>query len=249
MSRDWAVVTGGSSGIGQSCAAALAAAGWNVAIQYRRSETEARQTARQIESLGGASLILSADLHDMDQAERLVEGFWNETGGFAAWIHVAGADLLTGPEAKWPFEKKLASIVQVDLMGTILCARAAGRKMKEQGRGSVITMGWDQSATGMEGDSGELFAAVKGGVAAFTRSLAKSLAPIVRVNCVAPGWIKTAWGENASASWQERACREALLARWGSPTDIAHAVEFLVSDRASFITGQTINVNGGVVAS
>jgi 3-oxoacyl-[acyl-carrier protein] reductase len=97
----------------------------------------------------------------------------------------------------------------------------------------------------MEGDSGELFATTKGAVMAFTRSLAKSLAPHVRVNCVAPGWIKTAWGDQASTDWQERATRECLLDRWGEVGDIADAVQWLISPQASFITGQIINVNGG----
>ena len=80
---------------------------------------------------------------------------------------------------------------------------------------------------------------------AFSQSLAQSLAPRVRVNCLAPGWIKTAWGEQASDSWQQRAVREALLERWGTPQDVATAARFLVSPAAAFITGQVIPVNGG----
>jgi 3-oxoacyl-[acyl-carrier protein] reductase len=80
---------------------------------------------------------------------------------------------------------------------------------------------------------------------AFTRSLAKSLAPRVRVNCVAPGWIKTSWGEDASEHRQQRAIAESLLERWGTPEDVARAVRFLVGPEASFITGQVLNVNGG----
>ena len=97
----------------------------------------------------------------------------------------------------------------------------------------------------MEGDSGELFAASKGAVMAFTRSLARSLAPSVRVNCVAPGWIRTAWGEGASAAWQDRARRESMLGRWGTPEDVAAAVHWLVSPDAAFVTGQVLAVNGG----
>ncbi len=140
------------------------------------------------------SLLFQADLADATTCKPLVENAWSQTGGFDAWIHLAGADLLTGPEARWPFEQKLDLITRVDLVGTILTTREAGRRMFEAGRGSIVTIGWDQSATGMEGDSGEIFAAIKGGVAAFSRSLAKSLGPVVRVNCVAPGWIKTALG-------------------------------------------------------
>ena len=97
----------------------------------------------------------------------------------------------------------------------------------------------------MEGDSGELFAATKGAVMAFTRSLARSLGPTVRVNCVAPGWIRTAWGAQASEAWQRRAVRESMLGRWGAPADIAAAVCWLLSADAAYVTGQVIAVNGG----
>ena len=97
----------------------------------------------------------------------------------------------------------------------------------------------------MGGDSGELFAASKGAVMAITRSLSKSLAPHVRVNCLAPGWIRTEWGEQASAEWQERAMRESLMNRWGTPEDVARVACFLASPAAEFINGQVIPINGG----
>jgi 3-oxoacyl-[acyl-carrier protein] reductase len=245
----WAIITGASSGIGRATALRLAQAGWNVGIHFRRSKEAAHQVANDVHQFGRKSLLFQADLADTTTSIPLVEESWKQTGGFDAWIHLAGADLLTGAEARLPFEQKLDLITRVDLIGTILTTREAGRRMRKAGQGSIVTIGWDQSATGMEGDSGEIFAAIKGGVASFSRSLAKSLGPVVRVNCVAPGWIKTAWGENASSIWQERACREAILSRWGTPDDIANVVEFLISDRALFLTGQTINVNGGVVTS
>jgi 3-oxoacyl-[acyl-carrier protein] reductase len=98
----------------------------------------------------------------------------------------------------------------------------------------------------MAGDSGEMFAAVKGAVMAFSRSLARSLAPHVRVNCLAPGWIRTAWGDTASEYWQRRALRESLLERWGTPDDVARVARFLASPAADFITGQIIPINGGL---
>jgi NAD(P)-dependent dehydrogenase (short-subunit alcohol dehydrogenase family) len=99
----------------------------------------------------------------------------------------------------------------------------------------------------MEGDSGQLFAASKAAVMAFSKSLALTLAPTVRVNCLAPGWIRTRWGETAPQVWQERVRRETPLERWGQPEDVAAAARWLVSPAASFITGQVIRVNGGAV--
>ena len=126
-------------------------------------------------------------------------------------------------------------------------ARNLGDRMKARGRGCILTMGWDQAETGMEGDSGQLFAAAKGAVMCFTRSLALSLAPEVRVNCLAPGWVRTAWGETASPVWQDRVKRETPLGLWGLADDIASAAVWLASPRAGFVTGQTIRINGGAV--
>src|SRR5262249_37325334 len=142
--------------------------------------------------------------------------------GLDAWLHLAGADTLTGEGARQSYDTKLDLLWSVDVVATMRLCRAAGERMRAAGSGVIVTMGWDQAETGMAGDSGELFAATKGAVMSYTRSLAMSLAPSVRVNCVAPGWIKTAWGEGASNAWQERVLRETPLARWGTPEDIAH---------------------------
>jgi 3-oxoacyl-[acyl-carrier protein] reductase len=242
----WAVVTGSSSGIGRATALRLGEEGWNVVVHYRGNRTGAEEAAAAIRNLGRESRIVAADLAARGAAEQLVDETWAQTGGFDAWVHLAGADTLTGANAKLSFAEKLELLTKVDLWATMLACREAGTRMKERGRGTVVMVGWDQAETGMEGDSGELFGAVKAGVAAFGRSLALSLAPTVTVNIVAPGWIKTVWGEGASNVWQERVLRETPLKRWGTPEDVADAVAFLVSDRAAFLTGQTLAVNGGV---
>ena len=128
-----------------------------------------------------------------------------------------------------------------------MLARMAGERMLESGCGTILNIGWDQADRGMEGDSGELFAASKNAIMGFTRSLAVSLAPRVRVNCIAPGWIRTAWGDEAGDLWQERVRNETPLGRWGTPDDIANLARFLVSSDADYITGQVINANGGAV--
>ena len=178
---------------------------------------------------------------------QLAEQAWREWNGLDVCVNNAGADTLTGAAAGWPFERKLEELLAVDVTATMVMARAVGRRMKEAGGGVVLNMGWDQADVGMEGDSGELFAAAKGAVMAFSKSLALSLAPEVRVHCLAPGWIRTAWGHGASETWQERVLRETPLRRWGVPEDVAAAARWLVSPAARYLTGQVVRVNGGAV--
>jgi 3-oxoacyl-[acyl-carrier protein] reductase len=242
-------VLGSTSGIGRAVALELADAGADVLVHGRSSRAAADEVAEEVRRRGGRSEVLMADLADRDAGDRLVDQAWSIWGGLDAWLHIAGADTLTGHAARLPFDAKFDLLWQVDVVATVRLCRAVGRRMKEKGGGSILTMGWDQAETGMEGDSGELFAATKGAVMAFTRSLALSLAPAVRVNAVAPGWIKTEWGEGASAAWQERVIRETPLHRWGTPEDVARVARFLVSPAAGFLTGQVIRVNGGAIRS
>ena len=245
LSGQIAVVTGASSGIGRATALELAAAGAAVIVHAGHSTDAAQAVAREITSAGGRAEVIMADLADPTAWEPLVERAWAWGGAIDAWVNNAGLDVLTGDNAALPFEQKLAALWQVDVAATMQLSRLVGARMKERGRGAIVNTGWDQVELGMAGDSGELFAAIKGAVMAFTRSLSRSLAPQVRVNCVAPGWIKTAWGAQASNDWQQRAVRESLLERWGEPADVARATRFLLSPAASFITGHTIPVNGG----
>jgi 3-oxoacyl-[acyl-carrier protein] reductase len=242
-----AAVLGSTSGIGRATALALADLGADVIVHGRAPSEAAESIAAEIRTRGVRSAFLPSDLADRAAGDRLVEAAWNCWGGLDAWLHFAGADTLTGPNAALDFDAKLDLLWSVDVVSSMRLCRAIGRKMKERGDGAIVTMGWDRAEIGMEGDSGELFAATKGAVLSFTKSLALSLAPHVRVNAVAPGWIKTSWGENASDAWQKRAVREAPLERWGLPEDVARVASFLVGPSANFLTGQVFRVNGGAV--
>jgi 2-amino-4-hydroxy-6-hydroxymethyldihydropteridine diphosphokinase len=240
-----ALITGSTSGIGRAIALEFAAGGADVIVHGRR-EAEAQEIAQRIRAAGVRSHIILADLLDRDECRRLADAAWDNWNGLDIWVNNAGADTLTGEALVQSFEQKLHALWETDVRATILFSRDIGARMKAHG-GVILNMGWDQAERGMEGDSGQLFGATKSAIMAFTRSLAVSLAPEVRVNCLAPGWIRTAWGEAASAAWQDRVQREAPLARWGLPADVAAAARWLVSPAASFITGQIIRVNGGAV--
>jgi 3-oxoacyl-[acyl-carrier protein] reductase len=244
LTAQTAVVTGSSSGIGRAIALELARAGADVLVHARSNRAGADETSRGIRALGRDSTLILADLSDVRAQDDFVTSAW-AWRPIDMWINNAGADVLTGDAANWSFEKKLEALWRVDVVATLRLSRAAGSWMRERGTGVIINIGWDQAENGMAGDSGEFFAATKGAIMAATRSLAKSFAPAVRVNCLAPGWIRTEWGENASDEWQERAKRESLMERWGTPEDVARAACFLASPAAEFINGQIIPVNGG----
>jgi 3-oxoacyl-[acyl-carrier protein] reductase len=136
----------------------------------------------------------------------------------------------------------------VDLKGTIACSYAIGEVMRTQeGGGAIVNMSWDHVTAGMAGENPQLYAAVKGGVLAFSKSLARALAPGVRVNVLCPGWIETAFGEQVDREFHRSVAEDTPLGRWGRPQDVAGAAVYLASPDAAFLTGQAINVNGGVV--
>jgi 3-oxoacyl-[acyl-carrier protein] reductase len=242
-----AVVTGSSSGIGRAIALEFARAGADLIVHCARSQSAADDLVATIRSMGRRACDLQADFSQSSALNTFVDAAWSAFGRVDIWVNNAGADVLTGSAVDSSYEEKLQHLLDVDVRAGVLLAKAAGERMFASDGGVMLTIGWDQANHGMAGNSGELFSATKNAVMGFSRSLALSLAPRVRVNCIAPGWIKTAWGETASESWQQRVLRETPLHRWGLPEDIARVARFLCSDDASFVTGQVINVNGGAI--
>jgi 3-oxoacyl-[acyl-carrier protein] reductase len=241
-------VTGASSGIGRAIAETYAAEGAVVLLTHRASPERAREVAGAIGARGGRALVRQADLATRDACERLVAEARNELGRLDVWVNNAGADVLTGEAAAWEWERKLDILLAVDLKGTIACSYAIGEVMRNQERGgAIVNMSWDHVTTGMAGDDPQLFAAVKGGVLAFSKSLARRLAPDVRVNVLCPGWIETGFGEQVDPDFHRSVAQNTPLGRWGRPQDVADAALYLASPEAAFVTGQAINVNGGIV--
>ncbi len=242
------VVTGASSGIGRAIALACARSGADLVITYRQNRGGADETVAEIRALGRRVEVVPFDLADETKVAELAERARAAFGRIDVWINNAGADILTAEFGKISRREKLELVLTVDLRGTILASWAAADLMRAQAAGgTIINMSWDHAWFGMEGENPGLYAAAKGGIMGFSKSLARDLAPRIRVNVLAPGFIETAFAVDANPRWKEDVERRTPLARWGTPDDVAAAAVFLASDEAAFLTGQTIMVNGGVI--
>ena len=242
------LVTGGSSGIGRAIALACARAGADVALTCRANENGAREVEREIGILGRRAAVIRLDLTDNRSVRALGAAARDALGRLDVWVNNAGADILTGSGASLSAVEKLDLLLAVDLRGTMLASWHAAEMLGAQAEGGVIiNMSWDHVLTGMPGLNPQLFAAAKGAVLAFSKSLARSVAPRVRVNVLAPGWIATSFGTGMDASMRNAIAESTPLERWGAPDDVAGAAVFLASPAAAFLTGQTVLVNGGVV--
>ncbi|HTC25262.1 MAG TPA: SDR family oxidoreductase [Gemmatimonadales bacterium] len=242
------LVTGASSGIGQAIAAASARAGANVGITYRNNAEGAAKTAGVVAAAGRRATVHRLDLAHPETLDALAQDVRNGLGNVDVWINNAGADILTGEFKKLSRREKLDLVLDVDLRGTVLASWTAVELMRAQGgTGVIINMSWDHVGQGMAGENPVLYSAAKGGILSFSRSLARDVAPEIRVNVIAPGFIATAFGQEAPANWHRRVVEATPLKRWGTPEDVAGAAVYLASDEAAFLTGQVIMVNGGVV--
>lgn len=244
-----ALVTGASSGIGQATAIQLASHGCHLLLQFCDNEKGIESTRKQVLAHGVECSVYQCDFQHPDLIEQLCDQTWGCKNRIDLLVNNAGGDVLTTARKAWTFDQKLDFLWTVDVKSCLAISRNIGSRMKlleTDSKPVIINIGWDQAESGQSGESGEIFATTKGAIMAFTKSLAKSLAPQVRVNCVAPGWIQTSWGASTSEYWDQRAKNESLLKRWGTPADVANTICLLASPAVEFVNGQTIPVNGGI---
>ncbi len=242
------LVTGASSGIGRAIALEAARAGADIALTFHTNEAGARSVEQEVTGLGRRALVMQMGLAEPASVRKVCAGAAREFGRIDAWINNAGADTLTGSAADLSTLEKLDLLLTVDLRGTMIASWEAAELLLQQPDGGVIVnMSWDHVVSGMPGLNAQMFAAVKGGVLAFSKSLARSVAPRVRVNILAPGWIQTSFGDNLDAAAHSAVSGSVPLQRWGSPGDVAAAAVYLASPGAAYLTGQTIFIGGGAV--
>ena len=207
-----------------------------------------RQTAAEVAAIGRRAVVSRMDLADAASVHALADEASVTLGRVDAWVNNAGADIVTAGGDALARLDKLDLLLRVDVRGTMIASWKAAELMAAQADGGVIiNISWDHVATGMEGANPQLYSAAKGAITSFSKSLARSVAPRVRVNIVAPGWIETAFGSGVDRGVYRAVAESTPMKRWGRPADVAGAVVFLASPAASFLTGETINVGGGVV--
>jgi len=242
LQKKVALVTGASRGIGKAIALELAREGADVVVNCIHSEQKADDVARRIEALGRRALVVKADVSKQQQVEAMRERVLEQFDGVDVLVNNAGVHhhvkLWDMDEAEW------RSLLGVDLDGVFFCSKAFSAEMREKKRGRIINISSTVAFTGT--DHEVHYAASKAAVIGLTKSLALELAGHnITVNAIAPGEIATDMTASETAEERKKALELIPLGRIGQPEDVAYAAVFLASDRASFITGQTIHVNGG----
>lgn len=238
-----ALVTGASRGLGKSIAFKLSGMGAKVALNYLSRKDEADSVMASITGQGGEAMLAPADVRDSSSVKDMVRQITDKWGKIDILVNNAGitADslLLRMSEEAWD------NVINTNLRGAYLCTKAALRSMTSQDWGRIINIASIAGLTGNVGQSN--YAASKGGLIAFTKSLARELGPRnITVNAVAPGFITTAMTDQLPVELKESILSRVALGRFGTPEDVAGLVAFLVSRQSDYITGQVINIDGGV---
>ncbi|WP_341957329.1 3-oxoacyl-[acyl-carrier-protein] reductase [Staphylococcus aureus] len=238
-----ALVTGASRGIGRSIALQLAEEGYNVAVNYAGSKEKAEAVVEEIKAKGVDSFAIQANVADADEVKAMIKEVVSQFGSLDVLVNNAGITrdnlLMRMKEQEWD------DVIDTNLKGVFNCIQKATPQMLRQRSGAIINL---SSVVGAVGNPGQAnYVATKAGVIGLTKSAARELAPRgITVNAVAPGFIVSDMTDALSDELKEQMLTQIPLARFGQDTDIANTVAFLASDKAKYITGQTIHVNGGM---
>ncbi|MEW6490905.1 MAG: 3-oxoacyl-ACP reductase family protein [Thermodesulfobacteriota bacterium] len=242
LSGKVAIVTGGTRGIGAEIVRTLARHGADVALNYRKSATEAEAMVKELEGMGRRAIAVQADVASFADAQRMVDEVVAKLGGLHILVTNAG---MNWDGVVWKMtEEQFDRVIEVDLKGTFNYLRAAAPVFKGQNWGRFLSI---TSINGLRGKFGQTnYSAAKAGAIGLTKAAAKDLGKFgVTCNSVAPGFILTEMGESMPAEFRQTAIDESAVKRAGAPEDVAWLVAFLASECGRHITGEVIKVDGG----
>jgi 3-oxoacyl-[acyl-carrier protein] reductase len=244
LSGKVALVTGGSRGIGREIAIELARHGASVAISYVNNEEKAVEVVKEIQKFSVKGMCIKADVSKEEEVKKLVDAIKDELGTIDILVNNAGINrdtlLIRMNTQEWD------QVIDTNLKGTYLCTRLVAKDMIKKRYGKIINIA---SVAGVAGNYGQAnYSASKAGVIGFTKAVAKELASRgINVNAVAPGLIETDMTQALKEEVKETLIKSVPMGRLGSPKDVANLVVFLASDKSDYITGQTINIDGGMI--
>lgn len=238
-----AIVTGASRGIGRKIALELGKEGYNVVVNYAGNKEKAEQVVSEIKEFGVDAFVIQANVSEIDEVKAMIKETTNQFGTIDVLVNNAGITkdnlLMRMKQDEWD------DVINTNLKGVFNCVQAVTRPMLKQKSGRIINL---SSVVGALGNPGQVnYVATKSGVEGMTRTFARELASRgITCNAVAPGFIVSDMTDQLSDDLKEQMKSQIPLARFGEDSDIANTVAFLASDKASYITGQTIHVNGGM---
>lgn len=244
LSGKIALVTGGSRGIGREIAIELAKHGASIAISYVSNEEKAIEVIESIQEYSVKAMCVKADVSREEEVERLVDTVKKQLGPIDILVNNAGINMdaliIRMKTQEWD------QVIDTNLKGTYLCTRLVAKDMLKKRYGKIINI---TSVAGVAGNIGQSnYSASKAGIIGFTKAVAKELASRnINVNAIAPGLIETDMAQALKEEIRESLIKSVPMGRLGSPKDIANIVVFLASDKSDYITGQTINVDGGMI--
>jgi 3-oxoacyl-[acyl-carrier protein] reductase len=239
-----ALVTGASRGIGREIALELAREGANVVVNYSGSEAKANEVVDEIKSMGREAVAIQCNVADSDSVQSMVKETISHFGALDILVNNAGITkdnlLMRMKENEWD------DVININLKGVFLCTKAVTRQMMKQRSGRIINI---SSIVGVSGNPGQAnYVAAKSGVIGLTKTAARELAPRgITVNAIAPGFISTDMTDQLPEDVRNEMLKQIPLNRFGDPKDIAKVVSFMASESSSYMTGQTLHIDGGMV--